>query len=452
MPYGHATFGDLKSQLARRLSDPSKVFWLDDELGRIIVESLRTYGVLSGFWRDRGTLSTISGTAWYDVQSLINGGGTSVYASTVTDRDLIKDIQYALLEPATDQTTWNGTAQFVYDDVVRAIERRRDQFLVDTGIIVSRSLMPVAPPPIGRVSLADTIIDVRRAAWLDFYLRWHHLWREDETAAGYADTGWSVNADTPSAYSVMAPPPVTLQLMPPPLAAGQLELLTVDAGASLDPAVAASTLGIPDDLTPFIKWGALADLLGKDGPASDPARSAFSEQRYRQGVLIARSLAAVVQGEINGAVTIPGSLADLDAGVLDWQNRSGAPTDLALASWNLMALHPVPDGVYSVTCDCVANAAIPAIDADHVQLGREQLDALLDYSEHLAAFKMGGAEFAATERQATNFLQSAVNSNQRLAASARYVFTPRTESQREKRVRPRRTAAQGLGVVTEEAR
>ena len=47
-------------------------------------------------------------------------------------------------------------------------------------------------------------------------------------------------------------------------------------------------LVVPDDWTPYILWGALADLLGADGQSFDPVRSQYCQRRYQEGVELAR--------------------------------------------------------------------------------------------------------------------------------------------------------------------
>lgn len=454
MPYAYSTFAQAKTQLAARLADPNKVFWVDTELGLFITEALRTFGLCSGFWRERGTFSTVSGTVFYDLNALLSNGTSLLLSPTVTDRDVIQQIQYALLESATSQSAWTGTEMFTYNDLANAVQNRLNQFLSDTGIVVNRSLVNVAAPPSGRQTLSQNIIDVRRAAWLgaspfDYYVP---LWREDERLLTAADQGWSANPGTPEAYSIMASPPLQFQLAPPPVSSGQLELLTVDS-TSLDPASGATVLGIPDDLTPAIKWGVLADLLGIDGIASDPARSQFAEQRYRQYVQLARTLPVVVHTEINGVPLIACTLQELESSTPTWQNLSGTPVDVVLASSNLLALSPVPNDVFSVTCDVVRKTPIFTADTDQIQLGREQLDAILDYAEHLAMFKVGGEEWRATERQANNFLLQSITYNQRLSAAARAAFSASEQSQRQKQGIPRRVQGWlkktfGVGALT----
>lgn len=449
MPYTHTTFGQLQSALAARLGDAANRFWTGVEIPLYLIEALRTFGVLSGFWRERGTVPVVSGTAFYDLPSLFSL--PAVIDFTVTDRDIIQQLQYALLENASSQTTWNGTEQFTYDDLVQAIVRRRNQFLADTGIVLTHSTQAVASPSIGRQALRDSVIDVRRASWVgaspfDYY---RTLWREDERALVLANSDWASTSGTPICYSVMAPPPLQMQLAPAPVSSGRLDLVCVESGAALDPATSATALGIPDDLTPAIKWGALADLLGIDGQSRDPARAAFAEQRYQQFVALARMLPLVINAELGGGSIVPTTLNDLDAGSADWQNNSGVPAYLALAGWSMFALFPVPDayGPYSVTLDVVRKAPVPASAGSYVQVGREQIDMILDYAEHLALFKVSGAEWLATQRQGDNFLLQAITYNQRLAASARYVIVPKEDSQRNKFAHPRRQQADGVGAL-----
>ena len=454
MPYSHTTFSDLKTYLSQKLGDTAKTFWVDAELGIYINEALRTFGLLTGFWRDRGTINSVASTAFYDITTLQNGSSQNLLAYSVTDRNLIEIIQYHFLESASSQSSWTGTEMFTLNDLRYAIQRRRDQFLADTGIVVTRSVITVVSPAIGRETLTDSIMDVRRAAWvgaspLNYYVP---LWREDERMLTAAGATWNTNSNTPEAYSIMAPPPLQLQLAPPPVATGQLELLTVNSGAALNPASSATILGIPDDLTPGVKWGAMADLLSKDGPARDPIRAAFCEQRYQQYVQLARLLPVVIHAEINGVSTIPITLQELESSTPNWENIQTTldhpATDLAICAPNMIALSPVPFDVNtSITLDVVRRTTVLVNDIDPVQIGREQLEALLDYAEHLALFKVGGMEWQSTQIQAESFLVESTTYNQRVSAMARAVVSSSEQSQREKQDTPRRKSNRGIGAL-----
>jgi len=437
MPYTHTTWTQLQTQLSLRLFDAANIFWTATEVEIWLTEALRTFGLCAGFWRERGSLATSANTAFYDLPTNLTNGAELILAYSVTDQDIIEELEYALLESAASQSTWGGTQMFTYNDLANAVQNRLNQFLSDTGIVVNRSVINVASPSIGRQSLNQDTIDVRRAAWIgappeNYYV---NLWREDERTLTAADQTWSVNSGTPEEYSIMAPPPLELQLAPPPVSSGQLELLTVDSTA-LDPANGATILGIPDDLTPAIKWGALSDLLGNDGIARDPIRAQFAEERYGQYVQLARMLPVVVHAEINGVPLIPSTLQEADGLSPTWQNVianvRNPVSEVLLCSANLIGLTAVPDTAYSVVCDVVRRTPIPAGGGSNVQLGREQLDMILDYAEHLALFKVGGAEWHATDKQANNFIMQSLTYNRRLSAAALAAFSASMQSQRQK--------------------
>jgi hypothetical protein len=203
-------------------------------------------------------------------------------------------------------------------------------------------------------------------------------------------------------------------------------------------------MNIPDDFTWIVKWGALADLLSKDGPARDPQRAAYCEQRYQTGVAIARQTSTIIHGELQGVPLVISSLHDLDSYSYSWQNTSGQPIIVAAASHNLIAVSPIPDDIYSVVLDLVRNAPIPVDDNAYVQVGREELEVILGYAEHLAMFKVSGPEWEATNSGWENMLQLALTFNERLAASSRYAVPLADQSRNENYSRPRRQVAEAL--------
>jgi len=417
------------------------VFWTDAELGVYLTEALRTFGVLSGYWRARGQFATSSGTAFYDLSSQLS----SLIGQTVTDQNLVTSIQYHLLEPATG-SSWTGTEQFTLADVTNALEKRLNQFILETGQNEGHTTQVAPASPSGRVTLTDTVMEVRRLVWIPLSGKYVQLWRSDEVSYGGYDTNWSVTGGTPGSYSVLAVNPLEIQLSPPNNDAGTLDLLTVNSHAALNPA-SGVTLTLQDDWTWVIKWGALAELLSRDGQARDPQRAEYCEAMYKAGTQMAQEHSSVVSCQINGVPVRATSLNDMDAYTPGWQGRStGTPTDLAFTS-DFAVLRPVPDGAYSVVLDVIRNAPIPASDSANVQLGREQLDAILDYGEHLAAFKMGGMEFEITMRLLQNFMAQAAEYNHHVAAAARYVIPAKDQQREEGYVRPTKVRAEGTGVA-----
>ncbi len=433
MSYTHTTRLQAVTQLAGLLHDTGNVFWTAAELVVWLNEALRTWAVAAHYWKERGTLSTSSGTAFYELTSSLSP--STLRGQVVTDTNLVRDIQFHLLEPATG-TSWTGSEQFDFAQVSDALQRRRDQFLVETGCQLTLATPAVGASPSGRKVLADTVIDVRRAAWLDSDGVYSVLWREDEHGAQSFDADWLQNPARPQAYSVSVSPPLTIQLFPPPLSSGSLDLITVSAGATLNPA-AGVVMGIPDDLTWAVKFGALADLLGKDGQAYDPVRSAYCEQRWREGVELARIATSVMQVQIANVPKPVSSLFELESFNGNWQNESGTPERFVQVGLNIVGFHKVPNGAFGVSMDVLRNAPIPGADGSFLEVGREELDAVIRYAQHLASFKMGGEEFQATMPHYEHFWRLAATRNARLMASAKTFGVLRNRAQQEEGGRPR---------------
>lgn len=438
MSYTWLTLSTFKIALANRLGDPGKVFWTDAELQAYIVETIRTFGLVGQRYRDRCAFTTQNGINLYDLVEQANPnaitGGTGAGAGNppallkynVLDRDLINTIEYHLIEPVTTNWAipWTGTDQFTMDDLVRALERRRNLFMLLVYPHLTHSIVAYTiPPSSGRVVLTDSIIAVRRVAWKALDSTYNQLWRTDEWGANSFVSGWANDAGLPRSYSVIMEPRVGIQVIPPSIDTGSLDLITVNAPPSLDQ-VNGTLLGIPDDHSWIIKWGALADLLGRDSQAFDPVRADYCEKRWEEGVKLALAGSTVYQASVDGVNVIPSPLHGWDSFRSDWQNTvvgANQPlTGLAIAGRNLIAVYPIPDDdIHSVQLDVLRNAPIPANDAALVQIGREDYDYLLDYAFHLAMFKTGTAELKATTPLLERFMRYALMNNEVLSAEAR---------------------------------
>jgi len=143
-------------------------------------------------------------------------------------------------------------------------------------------------------------------------------------------------------------------------------------------------------------------------------------------VQLAQLWNTVQQPFVNGVSMLTATIQEEDYFNTSWQTAAvtGAPTDFITIAPNLIAVAPVPDGVrpYSVACDVVRNFPVPVADTDYVQVGREELDTLVDYTVHLALFREGGQEFADTMPLAQNMLTAAQQYNGILAAEAPDLF------------------------------
>jgi hypothetical protein len=439
--YSHITYAQLQTEVANRLDDQGNIFWSAAEVQLYILEALRTWQAFAHYWRDRMTFNTplVTPPIFYD---LTQQAGTLI-PFTVKDSDIASVMLFHLLEPQLNAGLYVGTDMFTLADFTKAMERRRNQFLLEAGMVLTRSIVNWPAPPISRSPIDDRTIGVVRAAWIDANGSFTVLWRSNEWTASAFKKGWENTVGiTPSEYTAAAEPPVSLQVIPPPANNGQVEMLSIFTGAALNPS-AGVLLGVPDDFSWAIKWGALADLLVKSGQARDMLRASYCEQRYKEGVALALVHTSAVQGLINGAQATIQAVKSLDTFSPSWQNATpGPPTALALASWNMLAVSPPPDGVgYSVTADVIKNAPLPVNPGDFVQLGREELDAVIDYVEHLAWFKVGGNEFLGTVPLYQNFQRLAAVYNETLKATIAEVEPMGDRAARQDVLEPRRAPA-----------
>lgn len=430
MAYAHATLDDLTDSLADRLSDPSGTFWPRGELSSYVVEALRTWNSLTAYHRAQGSFSTAANDPFYDLEVELS----SLLDYSVADADLQRDLCRKLLEP--DQIPYAGSSMFTQRDFTGALARRRDRFLYETFAVVSEDSFNLASPEDGRVSLDGDVMQIVRAEWSSGGTR-THLWREDErTITGY-NRAWNSTSETPYAYSVSSSPPLTVQLFPVPSSGGDLEVLAVKSGAALDPETGV-VLGVPDDFSWVIAWGAAADLTAKEGPAHDAARARWCESMYVLGTQAARAAPLVFSARVGADSNLEvNSIQDLDAYRPNWRSLPTGVPDAIGTAGRLVALSPVPSGVHTVTLDVVRNFPVPA-GGDQVQIGREHLDAILDWAEHVASFKMGGEEFSRTMNLAERFLSQAYEYAAHLRARVPYLSEILSQSNREWDRRPYR--------------
>lgn len=481
-PYAYVTLAQVRQSLAQRLYDATQTFFSPAELTLYIADALRTWNALTSYWRDDFEFKSIPNVQWYDLTDPAIFPNT-LRRYTVTDVDLYVLMQYGLLEPPVGINPWTGSTQFSASDFTGAVQRRRDEILSVTGCTYTRFTVPAVP---GRTVLSDQVIDVRRIA---FQRRGSRLYGIGKWGAGPYGTGtgtlgkvmwpedrWAMQAfqdnykqqpaGVPLIYMMSTDPPISFDTDKPPLPGGVYELLTISAGAGLS-ATTPQLLSLPDDWTHVARWGALADLLGRESNAKDTLRAAYCEKRYAMGLrllTIAPALLALEEANIGRSLEVD-SVREADLYNTDWQSPANAATPPAIpyggggsslpitnygvpnygsgnyggtaqfggtgygenvyggvpgtaaqnvpraayyAGLNLVALAPLPgDGPFSFVATTVRNAPIPATDGDFVQVSRGDLDAIIDYAQHVATFKLGGAEFLATMPLFQRFLDQA---------------------------------------------
>ncbi len=391
MPYTAPILSDATAALADRLNDSSKVRWIDAELSSYVRESIRVWNAYTSHFRARASTQTVMGSVWYDIPTVL----PTLRAYTLTVYDLITDIEYALLEPPTP-SAWSGTSQFTLAQITQAIERRRNLFLLQTGVVQSLQQVVVTNPAAdGRETLPETTIAVRRAVWTPATtLIPTVLQREDRWGADHYSPYWPIVPGYSEQYSISTTPPLEFQLIPPSNINGTLDLVQITRGDAIVVGTDA-LLNIPDDWVWVLKWGVLADLLGGDGLTRDPARATYCESRWANGVQAAKQAPVVMAAMIDTYPARTAGLSDVDAYSPYWSLVPGIPQGIVLAGQTLFATNPpagakpIVGGDWTLTLDVVRNAPVPLVASDPLQIGPELYDVILDYAQHLASFKDG---------------------------------------------------------------
>lgn len=408
MAFTTFTLADAWDDMGSRLADPDHVRWPTAELTIYVQQALRTYNAFTNHFREAADFQTASPQAFYDLPTI----APALRGFTYTVAAAVQQISRQLLEVPPSGSTWNGTDQFSLADITQALQQARDTFLLETGVIVTRSTMAMAPIPVSNVvDLDEIIFNLRRLAWVNQDGIITVLRRTDQWGISNFKTGWQTLADRPPiGYSVSVQPPLKVQLAPRSTQTGTLDLLTLNRGVAPDLNDPAQVLGVPDDWAWLVIFGALAQLLQRDGLALDTGRATYCDARWKHGLGLARTAAVVLGGEISGQTVALGSVSDADAFSASWQMVPAIPKRILTAGQTVVALWPPPGvppggGNFTVTLDLVRNAPVPVINTDVLQVGNEVINDLLDYAQHLALWKEGPGQLQASQGLLDQFMR-----------------------------------------------
>lgn len=439
MPYSYLTFAQAKTQLAQRLYDAGKVWYTDTELGVYIKESMQAFNALANFYRGEFVLNTIANQTWYDLTNAASFPNTT-RAMTMTDTDLLSIMEYHLLEPQTSTypLTWTGSLQFSVSDLLNAIQQTRDEILSETGCTLAQTTVAALP---GRTFLAESLLDLRRVAWIPVtglgyalqILFPGDLWGTQVFEAGFPQQA----PGAPQMWRRSTEPPVSFDVDIQPAVPGQYDVLTVNAGADLS-SIMSSVLPLPNDWVWVAKYGALAQLFNRDSLSTDPLRARYCHMRYKQGLAAMRAAPALLGARINNVPVIVDAVTNADFYSANWQGATPAtPTAAYYAGLNMVALNATPNtGLNSLTASVVSNMVLPSVDADFLQLGRDDIGAVMDESQHIAMIKGGGTEFEETFPLHANFLRRCTLYNSKLRALSDFLEFLDGRGQEDNRVHP----------------
>jgi hypothetical protein len=433
--YSYLTFGALKAELLSRLQDPSAQFTSEAEAGSYITEGLRVLNSLTLIWNVDYEFAFNDGDTWKS----LNVPG-SPRQRTVTDTDIYSQMEAMLMEPISG-SVWTGTDQFNIGLLSAALQYRRDELLLQSAANPINLLQP-SPLLSQRTLLPDSTLDLFRVRWIqaDSSLSPYVLGREDVNTANAFGPLLAIQPGEPDSWMITANAPLAFDVTCPPNQVGTWDMLASFAGVAFTPPSSAP-VGLPDDWTWVALYGALADVLANAPEGRDLLRSKYCLQRYEQGRKAMLALPWLLDASVaNISVDTP-SYKEMDAWLQNWEQLQPADDpQIVVGGVDFVALTPfvVDSGAtVSSVLTVIGNAPIPVLDSDQVQLSRDGVDALLNYSQHVASFKMGGKDFLLTMPLYEQFEAYCRQKNEQYAALG--IFRPQLvkEGNRREELDPR---------------
>ncbi|SRR6266568_2439873 len=207
---------------------------------------------------------------------------------SVADTYVADDVIYRCLENGNADAAFPSllTSMFGSQEILDSMNRVQQAFLLETGVIITRTTIvgQVGKP---KYDLPNDSIRPRRVTWHDSsddkirVLTQTDTWQLDTGAPN-----WPSDRDIPIAWWETTLPQQTLGVAKTPLNDGVIGLLYIALATALDGSGIA--LAVPDDFTPYILYGTLAELLSSDGPSFDPVRAQYCTQRYNEGIELCR--------------------------------------------------------------------------------------------------------------------------------------------------------------------
>jgi hypothetical protein len=203
----------------------------------------------------------------------------------VLDTELLEQLQRMLIEAPDSGATW-PSGLWTRAEVLGYVNNRQDRFLKETLLITSWLAAAVVPGT-SQQDLPDGWLATRNV----FITEAGHTYPVSPVSRREADCmlpTWQSDFGRSLWYISEEWATRQISLVPAPLTGGVLNVFAALVGAAVDGT--GLELTIPDECEPYLMYGVLADMFGKQGRAYDAPRASYCESRYVEGVQLAQAL------------------------------------------------------------------------------------------------------------------------------------------------------------------
>jgi len=211
----------------------------------------------------------------------------------VTDRELLDELQYVLIEPPDQGDTWPSLI-WTRDEVLEAVNGAIRTLYRHVHLYVGGVHLPVAAGATA-VPLPERWLATVLVVWRDLSTTpptRTPLGPVDSFEGDLAAPGWEVTPGLPLGYADLDTEQRTLRLVPTPAADGLAELLYVLVPPAVTGALPATDLPVAEEFIDGVKYATLGWLLRKVGRLVDPERAAYCERRAQ----LTETAAAILLG------------------------------------------------------------------------------------------------------------------------------------------------------------
>lgn len=208
----------------------------------------------------------------------------------ITDQTILSQIQRVTLEGSGDGgATW-PSGMWTQVEVLGYLNQRQNRFLAATGLFWTYLETNITINQANQANpsgwIATVFIAYKTGAGL-----YQELPKLDALELDLVVPTWpGASAASPRGYYEVDGDTLTTYVAPIPTAAGSaLERYYIALGTTLT--AAGVNFSISDEFVPTIKYGALADMFSKVGPAANPILAAAAEERWEEGVELGKVMA-----------------------------------------------------------------------------------------------------------------------------------------------------------------
>ena len=205
----------------------------------------------------------------------------------VTDQAILSEIQRVTIEGVGDGgATW-PSGMWTQIEVLGYLNQRQNRLLSETGIRWTRLETAIVAAQSNQAAPADWVTTIfvayKTAAGL-----YRELPKVDALELDFILASWpGLSSVTPRGYYETDGDTLTTYVVPIPTEVGSaLERYYVALGTALT--AAGVNFSVPDEFVPTVKYGCLAEMFGKIGPAQNLVLAEMCEERWTEGVEIGK--------------------------------------------------------------------------------------------------------------------------------------------------------------------